>query len=61
MKFPTTLLFLTILFFASPVFAKDKLDKELKKERKRFSKEIQEMKKASSERSFVVRKSKFQS
>ena len=62
MKFAKTTLLLATLIFAMPALAKDKLDKELRKEKKRLSKEIQEYKKAKMENStYKVRRSKFQS
>jgi|TARA_R110000737_G_scaffold117240_3_gene149955 ribosomal protein L20A (L18A) len=44
-----------------PALAKDKLDKELKKEKKRFTKEIRANKKAKiHDSTYKVRRSKFQ-
>lgn len=56
MKFAKTTLILATLLFAMPVLAKDKL----KKEKKRFTKEIRENKKAKAKSStYKVRSSKF--
>jgi hypothetical protein len=61
MKFAKTTLILATLLFAMPALAKDKLDKELKKEKKRFTKEIRANKKAKiHDSTYKVRRSKFQ-